>query len=105
LKEIKVYRRPKVGLLPVGDELSYENKESKKLEVRHLILGLLLERNGAAAVKLPISSDNPDEVKRAILHIIEKIDVLVTIGGASIGKKDPVWTALKSINGFSGGFR
>ncbi len=105
LKKIRVYKRPRVGLLPVGDELSYEYEENKKLEVRHLILSLFLERNGAEGVKLPISSDNPDEVKKAILNVIEKIDVLVTIGGASIGKKDPVWKALKGINGFSGGFR
>jgi molybdopterin biosynthesis enzyme len=39
------------------------------------------------------------------LSAIEEVDMLVTIGGAAIGKKDPVWRALKGIDGFSIGFR
>jgi len=105
IDRVKVYRRPQVGLLPIGEELSYEREEGKKLEVRHIILGSAIRRNGAEPIKLPISPDSLEKVKSAILSAIEEVDLLVTMGGASIGKKDQVWRALKRIEGFSMGFR
>lgn len=98
LPELLVHRRPRVAVLPTGDELAAPGMP--------LGPGQIYESNGqaiAAAVRdaggepvlLPIARDDARSLERS-LDAARGCDVLVTSGGVSVGERDLVRTALES---------
>ncbi len=106
---IRVARRPRVAVVPVGSELSYSPGESgglgRKLEVRHAVVGEAVRRNGGEPLRMPIAPDDPGEIGEILRRALSEADVVVTVGGTSIGRWDYVWTTLKSMDGFEPAFR
>ncbi|MCB5204109.1 molybdopterin molybdotransferase MoeA [Neorhizobium sp. T786] len=96
---LSVFRRPKVAILATGDELLPPGSEpaagqiiaSNTFGVRAIICD-----NGGDVVDLGIVPDRPEEITRAIGAVREAgVDVLVTLGGASVGDHDIVQATLK----------
>jgi molybdopterin molybdotransferase len=98
LTEVVVARRPRVTILSTGEELRAPGAdrrpgsipESNGIALRSLAL------RAAADVRLaPIASDDPQETLRAVEQALEGADVLVTVGGVSVGDHDVVRPALE----------
>ncbi|MEM8688266.1 MAG: gephyrin-like molybdotransferase Glp [Pseudomonadota bacterium] len=91
-------RRPRVALMPTGDELVPPGAKPRPDQIvssNNFALSALVRRYGGAPVDLGIVADD----KRALARAIKKAadcDVLVTLGGASVGDHDLVQDALKS---------
>lgn len=91
-------RRPKVALMPTGDELVDPGSKPRPDQIvssNNFALGALVRRYGGEPVDLGIVADD----KRALARAIKKAadcDVLVTLGGASVGDHDLVQDALKA---------
>ncbi len=106
---VRVSRRPRVAIVPVGSELSYSPDPGRasgvKLEVRHAVVGEAVRRNGGDPLRMPIAPDDPDEIGEVLQQALSAADVVVTVGGTSIGRWDYVWTTLKSMDGFEPAFR
>jgi molybdenum cofactor synthesis domain len=92
LDEIPVTRKPAVALIATGDELVMPGEEPGPDQIiasNAFGLAGLVEEAGAEARLLPIARDNADSL-RTVLELAEEADVIVTIGGASVGDHDIV---------------
>lgn len=98
--KVKVYRRPKVGVISVGDELTedYEHVEPGKTPNGHaLMICSFVERDGGVSMNMGIVRDDPEEIKEVVGKALESCDVVVTISGASKGEKDYVEGVLNEL--------
>jgi len=88
--ELSVTRRPRIGVLASGDELVPPGAPPGPGQIINSnapALAALLTQWGAAPVDLGIARDTPEAV-RAALEQARDLDLLVTIGGASVGDHD-----------------
>ncbi len=85
-------RRPVVALIPTGDELVPPGAEPGPDQIvasNNYGLKAMLEAAGAEVRMLPIARDESDSL-RAVLALSEGADLVVTLGGASVGDFDLV---------------
>ncbi|MEJ6707420.1 MAG: molybdopterin molybdotransferase MoeA [Amylibacter sp.] len=90
--QVKVRRKPRVALVATGDELVMPGENpgpSQIISSNNFGLKALVESNGGIAQILPIASDDVDNLK-AVLDLASEADVIVTLGGASVGDRDLV---------------
>ncbi|MEM4311063.1 MAG: molybdopterin molybdotransferase MoeA [Nitrososphaerales archaeon] len=99
IKRIKVFRRPKIAIMPVGSELSdnLEDFEKGKIIDSHSwIIAKLIEENGGEAIHMGIVEDDLNNIHKKLKEGL-KYDMIMTIGGSSLGEKDLVHKAINSI--------
>lgn len=89
--EVQVYERPKVVIIPTGGELvpigERPLKTGEAYEINGLMAKLYLEKWGGIAQKMEIVPDDSDKIREAILSNLDA-DMIVIIGGTSVGEKD-----------------
>lgn len=93
---IRVARRPEVAILMTGDELVPPGEipgPDQIVASNGYGLKALVEAEGGRAHILPIAPDDP-ELLGACLRLAIDADVVVTVGGASVGERDLVAGAL-----------
>jgi len=96
--ELDVRRRPRVAILATGDELVEPGTELRPGQIvssNPYGLAALVRAFGGEPRLLGIAGDTMDAL-RAKLTLGDDIDVLVTIGGASVGDRDLVKPALEA---------
>lgn len=94
-----VARRPVVAIVPTGDELRYsgEAAEVGRLpESGSVAIAAMARRAGAWARVAPIAPDDPAATRELIEGALRGADLLVTIGGVSVGEHDVVRPALEA---------
>lgn len=92
LGRVQVVRRPVVALIPTGDELVMPGEEPRPDQIvasNLFALKAMAEAEGAEVRMLPIAQDTEDDL-RFVLGLAEGADLIVTIGGASVGDHDLV---------------
>lgn len=92
LADVVVSRRPTVALIATGDELVMPGEApgpSQIVASNTFALAALIEAEGGIARILPIARDTP-EALRGVLTMALDADLIVTIGGASVGDHDLV---------------
>jgi len=101
--ELTVRRRPTVGLLATGDELREPGRDDAPLppgavrESNRIMLGGLATALGAAVTDLGIVRDDLAATTRALDDALLRFDLVLTIGGASVGERDLVRPALAAL--------
>ena len=97
--ELTVGRRPVVAILATGSELAAPGSELAPGHIANSntpLLAAMVARRGGVAKDLGTIGDDPGELKAA-LDGLEGADMLVTIGGASVGDYDLVQETLSEI--------
>lgn len=92
IAHLTVSRRPVVALLATGDELVMPGERPGPDQIiasNSFGLKALIEANGGMARMLPIARDNMASLQQAFA-LAEGADLIVTIGGASVGDHDLV---------------
>ncbi|MHA3978614.1 molybdopterin molybdotransferase MoeA [Halovulum sp. GXIMD14794] len=90
--ELSVRRRPVVALIATGDELVMPGNEpglDQIVSSNNFGLAALLERAGALPRILPIAADRPESLA-TLFDLASGADLIVTLGGASVGDHDLV---------------
>ena len=90
--ELPVYKRPVVALVSTGDELVQPGETPAKGQIiasNTYGLKALLEAHGAEARILPIARDTRSSLE-TVFALCDGVDLIVTIGGASVGDHDIV---------------
>jgi molybdopterin molybdotransferase len=95
---LAVRRRPKLALLATGDEIVPPGSPigpSQIVASNNYAVAAMAEAEGASVIDLGIAGDDFDALALAIRRARDQgADVLVTIGGASVGEHDLVQAAL-----------
>jgi molybdopterin molybdotransferase len=95
---VPVYRRPRIAILATGDELvSPGGKPGPSQIIGSNTFGIaaLARDNGADVIDLGIVPDNRELLREAVERArVLGVDVLVTLGGASVGDHDLVQSTL-----------
>ena len=95
---VPVHRQPRVAILSTGDELVAPGKRpgpGQIISSNHLGIAALAEASGAEIMLLGIAHDTRESLQEHIGRA-EGCDVLVTIGGASVGDHDLVGPVLET---------
>ncbi|MEM6620215.1 MAG: gephyrin-like molybdotransferase Glp, partial [Pseudomonadota bacterium] len=89
---VQVRARPQVALISTGDELVMPGENpgpDQIISSNGLGLAALLRRAGAEQRVLPIAGDTPAAL-HAAFDLSRGVDLIVTLGGASVGDRDLV---------------
>jgi len=97
---LPVARAPRIAVLSTGDELAPPGEPRGPDQIvasnAYAVLGLIAACGGAA-LDLGVAPDRPEAIEAAIRKALDAgVDVLVTIGGASVGDRDFVRGALEA---------
>jgi molybdopterin molybdotransferase len=96
--ELVVAARPRVTIVCTGDELRAPGEPVRPgsiAESNAIGLRLLAEQAGASVSVAPRVGDDLDATRRAIERGLESSDLLITVGGVSVGDHDVVRPALE----------
>jgi molybdopterin molybdotransferase len=94
-----VYRRPRVAILPTGDEIVEAGQQPEPFQIRNSnawSMAVQVARAGGDPHILPIARDHYDSTRRLIEQGLEQ-DLLLLSGGVSAGKYDIVERVLADL--------
>ncbi len=95
---VRVYPRPKIGVMSTGDELVPPEQKPKAGQIRdanRFALMGAIQQAGGIPLDLGIVPDKPDGLAQTIQRGLAETDALLTSGGVSMGQLDLVkpWLA------------
>jgi molybdopterin molybdotransferase len=96
--ELPVRRKPKVAILATGDEVVPPGTTLDRDQIVSSVptgLSALIEAQGGEPMSLGIAKDTPESLV-TLARTGSAADILVTVGGASVGERDLVSAALRS---------
>ncbi|NND20078.1 MAG: molybdopterin molybdotransferase MoeA [Silicimonas sp.] len=99
IPEVTVAQKPEVALIATGDELVMPGEDPGPDQIiasNSLGIAAALETDGAAVRLLPIARDNQASLE-ACFALARGADLVVTIGGASVGDHDLVATVAETL--------
>lgn len=88
---LPVFRRPKVGLLTTGDELTAANmplRPGKIYDSNGPLLSARLQKLGAVPILSAHCADDPAGIADEIKELSKQCDFILTTGGVSVGARD-----------------
>jgi putative molybdopterin biosynthesis protein len=92
--EVKVRRRPRVVVIPTGNELVQPGIELKRgdiIEYNSRMLSGMAREWGAETVRYGIVPDNLEMLKKYILDAAAEADIVIVNAGSSAGSEDYTW--------------
>ncbi len=96
--KVPVWRRPSIAVLCTGDELVLPGEAPKPDQIyesaSHALMALIKQWGGKASY-LGVQADNAKGIYKALKGV--KADLIVTVGGASVGDYDLVRSALEKL--------
>ncbi|KAK1931838.1 Molybdopterin biosynthesis protein CNX1 [Phytophthora citrophthora] len=101
ITEVIAHRKPVVGVLSTGSELveAFQGTTTpgKIRDSNRPMLLALLNGWGATTLNLGVCSDKKQALQDTILKALEKVDVLITSGGVSMGEHDLIKPLLEEV--------
>ncbi|MFZ0264208.1 MAG: molybdopterin molybdotransferase MoeA [Nitrososphaeraceae archaeon] len=101
ITKINVLKRPRVAIISTGSELTNKKKyvkSGKVLENHSGIISKLVEELGGIPFRMGIVPDDVTKIRNKIEKAIsQSMDLILTLGGSSVGEHDLVETAIKSM--------
>ena len=90
-REVTVLARPRVAIIPTGDELlapGDEFRPGRIVEFNSTVLSALVTEAGGTARVLPSVGDDPDKLKAALRRALQGHHLIAIIAGSSAGEHD-----------------
>jgi len=101
-RQIKVFKKPIVAIIPTGNELvsiDIEPDATQIISSNPYALKGFIEQSGGIGKIASIVKDDLNSVKKAILKALEVSNMVIISGGCSTGIKDYTLRAIQSIEG------
>ncbi len=91
IHRVRVYAKPVVVIIPTGGELvdigARRLEPGEAYEINGLMARLYSEKWGAEARKIDLVADDPEKIRESIEANLDA-DLIIIIGGTSVGEKD-----------------
>jgi molybdopterin molybdotransferase len=100
ITKIKVFKRPKVAIIPTGDELVEPKRKPESGEIRDMntySLSAQIKKCGGEPISFGIIRDNPEILKEKIEKALSKADMVLISGGSSVGAYDLTLKVMNSL--------
>jgi molybdopterin molybdotransferase len=100
IKKVVLFKKPRVGLIPTGSELSDELDHiapGKKFNTNSGMIARLIQEGGGLPIDFGITRDDINAICQKLYDALNTCDLILTTGGTSIGKHDFVQSAINSI--------
>ena len=100
-EKVKVIRKPKVAIISTGDEiisLGDTLTEGKIYDSNRRMIHSKLKEFGCEIAHVTSIGDNVDDVANEICNVVDSVDLVITTGGVSVGKKDIIHDVVKVLN-------
>lgn len=99
---VPVFRKPRVAIIPTGDELTDNPNEingatAKIMNTNSHIISRLVQEGGGVSLDLGVTPDNVNKVAKKIRTALEKTDMILTTAGSSVGEYDVVEQSINSL--------
>ncbi|CAB3799567.1 molybdopterin molybdotransferase MoeA [Pararobbsia alpina] len=102
IEQVRVFAKLEVGILTSGDELVEAGNVRAPQQVFNSnapMLSALVEGMNARVSRVLLSRDNEFELRCAFSQLLTQCDLVISVGGASVGEKDFIKPVLESIGG------
>jgi molybdopterin molybdotransferase len=100
IRKLKIFKRPRVAIIPTGNELTEEINDIKRgkiLNTNSRVISNVIETSGGIALDLGITPDNIYKIKNKISLALSQSDIILTTGGSSVGLRDLVAESIDEI--------
>ena len=100
--KFEVYKKLKISILSVGNELLQPGQKIKRNKIyasNAYGISSLLKKYSCKCEILPISKDTILSISKNLIYALKNSDLIITIGGASVGNYDLVKDAIKKMGG------
>lgn len=90
-QEIAVVKKPKVAVLPTGDELLPPGQTPKRgefVEFNGTVISAYLRQWGAEPILYPITKDKKEDLRQAVKKALAEADMVLINAGSSAGRDD-----------------
>ena len=91
VQKVSVIARPRVGIIPTGDEVvapSANPKPGDVMEFNSTIFSGMVRQWGADPISYPIVPDKPELVRAAVEKAVSECDIVLLNAGSSAGRDD-----------------
>jgi molybdenum cofactor synthesis domain-containing protein len=107
LANVPLLAKPKIAVIPTGseltDDLEYNKSNPRKiLNTNSRIIGKLIEEAGGIPLDLGVTKDDAKIIASKIKSALTIANMVITIGGSSVGKYDLVENAINLVDKASG---
>lgn len=100
--EVPVYARLKVGIITTGDELANPGQSLLTGQIYNSngpMLAALVNDMGAQVVQQVHAADTSESLETAFNTVLSDCDLVLTVGGVSVGEKDLVKPTIEQLGG------
>ncbi len=90
VNQTKVYEKPKVAILPTGEEVAEIGqtlRQGQVYDINSHTIASVVKANGGVPTRFGITGDELEELKSTIAEAL-KSDLVVISGGSSVGERD-----------------
>lgn len=102
ITEIDVYPIPKIGILTTGDELAQPGQPLQVGQIYNSnapMLSVLVQQLNAQVHMTRHAKDTLQDIQDALTALCAECDLVLTVGGVSVGDKDLVKPAIEGLGG------
>nr|WP_323012321.1 gephyrin-like molybdotransferase Glp [Castellaniella sp.] len=102
IDQVAVFPRLKIGILTTGDELVPPGQPLPPAAIYNSnapMLASLCQGLHTAPVQLRHARDNDHAIQQALSELANECDLVLSVGGASVGEKDLVKPAIEALGG------
>lgn len=98
--KVSVYAKPRVAILPTGNELTEDIRDErpgKVYETHSYLLSRLVEGAGGVPVLMPVAEDRTHDIAASLRSALKTSDLVLTLAGSSVGEADLTETAIDAV--------
>ncbi|MBA4347852.1 MAG: molybdopterin biosynthesis protein [Clostridiales bacterium] len=100
VRMIEVLAKPRVGIIPTGDEIVPlgDNPRTGEIpESNSAVFSAMLQRWGAVSAVYPVVKDDPDLIQTALKRAVGECDLVLLCAGTSAGRDDGTAAAIRAL--------
>ncbi len=100
VSKLEAVAKPRVAILPTGDEVvlpSDAPKAGEVMEFNSAIFSAMLRQWGAEPVVYPVLPDNPEKIQASLRQAAANCDLVLLCAGTSAGRDDLTASAIRTL--------